>query len=150
MFGGKIKTNTFFPLSKSALVGHEKASLLLWHRGKRMTSQPCCTLRDKDRMAWFPQYPFSQRVWCRSKIFMYSCVQWLPVQYPWLMPCSNQRVQKRKQGCVVAKSRQIPVTGSPSSFYSFSYQHQTSCTAQITIHLSFFLTEITDLLEPHQ
>lgn len=24
---------------------------------KRMTSLPCCTLRDKDRTTWFPQYP---------------------------------------------------------------------------------------------
>lgn len=84
VFGGKIKTYTFLPLSQSSLVRLAKASLLLWDREKRMT---------------FPQYPFSQRVWCSSQLFVYRCVQWPPVQYPWLMPCSNQRVQKRKQGC---------------------------------------------------
>lgn len=98
-FDGKTKTYTFLPLSQSSLVGLAKASLLLWDREKRTASLPCCTLRDKDRIAWLPQYPLSHRVWCSSKLFVYPCIQWPPVQYPWLMSCSNQTIQKRKQGC---------------------------------------------------
>lgn len=59
-FGGKIKTYTFLPLSQSSLAGLAKASLLQWDREKRTTSLACCTLRDKDRTAWLPQYPLSQ------------------------------------------------------------------------------------------
>lgn len=90
-------------------------------------------------------------VWCSSEIFMHPRVQCSPVQYPWLMPHSNQTVQKRKQGCSGGQ-------GQTGSFHRFPHpcskaSHISSrlpCTAWTTIHLSFFLMEITGLLESYQ